>query len=32
MYKLTGVTKTYQKGRATVAALQDVDLDIGDGE
>jgi putative ABC transport system ATP-binding protein len=32
MYKLTGVTKTYQKGRATVAALQDVDLDIWDGE
>ena len=32
MYKLTGVTKTYQKGRATVAALQGVDLDIGDGE
>jgi putative ABC transport system ATP-binding protein len=32
MYKLTGVTKTYQKGRATVAALQDVDLDIADGE
>jgi putative ABC transport system ATP-binding protein len=32
MYKLTGVTKTYQKGRATVAALQGVDLDIADGE
>ncbi|HTS99731.1 MAG TPA: ABC transporter ATP-binding protein [Streptosporangiaceae bacterium] len=32
MYKLTGVTKTYQKGRATVAALQGVDLVIEDGE
>jgi putative ABC transport system ATP-binding protein len=32
MYKLTGVTKTYQKGRATVHALQGVDLDIADGE
>jgi putative ABC transport system ATP-binding protein len=32
MYQLTGVTKTYQKGRTTVAALQGVDLDIGDGE
>jgi putative ABC transport system ATP-binding protein len=32
MYKLTGVTKTYQKGRATVHALQDVDLVIEDGE
>ena len=26
------MTKTYQKGRATVAALQGVDLDIADGE
>jgi putative ABC transport system ATP-binding protein len=32
MYKLTGVTKTYQKGRATVHALQGVDLVIEDGE
>jgi putative ABC transport system ATP-binding protein len=32
MYKLTGVTKTYQKGRGTVAALQGVDLEITDGE
>ncbi len=32
MYKLTGVTKTYQKGRATVYALQGVDLVIEDGE
>ncbi len=32
MYKLTGVTKNYQKGRATVAALQGVDLVIEDGE
>jgi putative ABC transport system ATP-binding protein len=32
MYKLTGVTKNYQKGRATVAALRGVDLVIEDGE
>ena len=32
MYKLTGVTKDYQKGRATVHALQGVDLTIDDGE
>jgi putative ABC transport system ATP-binding protein len=32
MYKLTGVTKTYQKGRAIVHALQSVDLVIEDGE
>jgi putative ABC transport system ATP-binding protein len=32
MYKLTGVTKQYQKGRQAVAALQGVDLVIGDGE
>ncbi len=32
MYQLTGVTKTYQKGRATVHALQGVDLAIADGE
>jgi putative ABC transport system ATP-binding protein len=32
MYKLTGVTKTYQKGRDRVAALQGVDLVIEDGE
>jgi putative ABC transport system ATP-binding protein len=32
MYKLASVTKTYQKGRATVAALQGVDLVIEDGE
>jgi putative ABC transport system ATP-binding protein len=32
MYKLTGVTKNYQKGRATVQALQGVDLVIEDGE
>jgi putative ABC transport system ATP-binding protein len=32
MYKLTGVTKTYQKGRATVHALAGVDLVIEDGE
>ncbi len=32
MYKLTGVTKDYQKGRSTVAALAGVDLVIEDGE
>jgi putative ABC transport system ATP-binding protein len=32
MYKLTGVTKDYPKGRATVHALRGVDLEIGDGE
>jgi putative ABC transport system ATP-binding protein len=32
MYKLTGVTKDYCKGRATVHALRGVDLDIADGE
>jgi putative ABC transport system ATP-binding protein len=32
MYKLTSVTKNYQKGRGMVAALQGVDLVIEDGE
>jgi putative ABC transport system ATP-binding protein len=32
MYKLTGVTKQYQKGRTTVNALAGVDLVIEDGE
>src|SRR5579863_1650341 len=32
MYKLSGVTKTYQKGRGTVAALRGIDLVIEDGE
>jgi putative ABC transport system ATP-binding protein len=32
MYKLTGVTKTYQKGSRLVAALQGIDLVIEDGE
>jgi putative ABC transport system ATP-binding protein len=32
MYQLTGVTKRYQKGRATVDALAGVDLVIEDGE
>jgi putative ABC transport system ATP-binding protein len=32
MYKLSGVTKNYQKGRGTVAALRGVDLVIEDGE
>jgi len=32
MYKLTGVTKDYPKGRGVVHALQGVDLTIGDGE
>jgi putative ABC transport system ATP-binding protein len=32
MYKLAKVTKTYQKGRDTVRALDGVDLDIADDE
>jgi hypothetical protein len=32
MYKLTGVTKKYQKGRVTVDALAGVDLVISGGE
>jgi putative ABC transport system ATP-binding protein len=32
MYTLNGVTKNYQKGRGTVAALRGVDLVIDDGE
>ncbi len=32
MYKLTGVTKVYQKGRTPVPALQGVDVVIEDGE
>ena len=32
MYELSGVTKDYKKGRATVAALAGVDLRISDGE
>ena len=32
MYKLTGVTKNYPKGRGTVQALRGVDLEIADGE
>jgi putative ABC transport system ATP-binding protein len=32
VYKLTGVTKLYQKGRRTVPAVRDLDLVIGDGE
>jgi putative ABC transport system ATP-binding protein len=32
MYKLTGVTKDYQKGRGVVHALRGVDLVIEDGE
>jgi putative ABC transport system ATP-binding protein len=32
MYKLTGVTKDYQKGRSVVQALRGVDLAIEDGE
>jgi putative ABC transport system ATP-binding protein len=32
MYQLKDVTKKYQKGRATVDALQGVDLEIADGE
>ena len=32
MYKLTGVSKLYQKGRRTVPAVKDLDLVIEDGE
>jgi putative ABC transport system ATP-binding protein len=32
MYKLTGVTKDYPKGRQTVHALRGVDLEVADGE
>jgi putative ABC transport system ATP-binding protein len=32
MYKLTNVTKDYQKGRETVHALRGVNVEIGDGE
>ena len=32
MYKLTGITKDYPKGRQTVHALRGVDLEIADGE
>jgi putative ABC transport system ATP-binding protein len=32
MYKLSGVTKNYMKGRGTVAALRGVDLVVEDGE
>jgi ABC-type dipeptide/oligopeptide/nickel transport system ATPase subunit len=32
VYELSGVTKIYQKGRATVTALDSVDVTIPDGE
>jgi putative ABC transport system ATP-binding protein len=32
MYKLTSVTRHYQKGRRTIAAVRDLDLIIEDGE
>jgi putative ABC transport system ATP-binding protein len=32
MYKLTGVTKTYEKGHESVAALRGVDLVVEDGD
>jgi putative ABC transport system ATP-binding protein len=32
MYKLTGVTKDYPKGRSTVQALRGVDMEIEDGQ
>jgi putative ABC transport system ATP-binding protein len=32
VYKLTGVSKLYHKGRSTIAAVNELDLIIGDGE
>jgi putative ABC transport system ATP-binding protein len=32
MYKLTGVTKLYQKGGRTIPAVRNLDLVIADGE
>jgi putative ABC transport system ATP-binding protein len=32
MYKLTGVTKDYPKGRGVVQALRGVDIEVADGE
>ncbi|HWG03190.1 MAG TPA: ABC transporter ATP-binding protein [Trebonia sp.] len=32
MYKLSGVTKDYPKGRSTVHALRGVDMEVADGE
>ena len=32
MYKLTNVTRLYQKGRQTVPAVRDIDLQIPDGD
>jgi putative ABC transport system ATP-binding protein len=32
MYKMTSVTKLYQKGRRTIPAIRDLNLTIGDGE
>jgi putative ABC transport system ATP-binding protein len=32
MYKLTSITRLYQKGRHTVPAVRDVDLEIPDGD
>ena len=32
MYTLTGVSKTFQKGRQTIPAVRDVPVRIGDGE
>jgi putative ABC transport system ATP-binding protein len=32
VYKLTGVSRLYQKGRRTIAAVQGLDLTINDGE
>jgi putative ABC transport system ATP-binding protein len=32
MYKLTGVTRLYQKGRRTIPAIRGLDLVIGDGQ
>jgi putative ABC transport system ATP-binding protein len=32
MYTLTNVTKTYRKGRQTIAAVRELDLSVADGE
>ena len=32
MYQLTGITKTYRKGKGTITALDGVNLSISTGE